>query len=235
MELGLIGLGETGQTVAAQLLAKTHHNLLVYDPDGRVFPETHRVLTAAELFSRCETIFLTLESENDLLHLLNAAIPFRQQGQMLIDLTRISPALAHKNANALRRRQVQYLDCGIFTAQADLSTPFLFFVGGSSEAFQRVQSLLRCVAPDCRYMGPSGRGQAARVICGAMTAELEETARRCLSLASGLGMSPECFTGFAAIADPLAFLQNRSAPFSPASLEQDKLLAREMEQRAKLL
>lgn len=232
VDIGLIGLSAVGRGAAAQLLSKTAHNLLTYDPDGRDCEGVDLCETAAEVFSKCDTIVLALDRESDLVTLCNGIAAFLRPGQILIDFTDISPALAHATANAARRQEAFYLDCGMFGAGPGLRPPLLLFVGGSSEAYAKVQSLLRCIASSCRYMGPSGRGQAGRVLSRALAAETQRQTTQMLALAQTLGMPEGCFMGFDEIAHPLAALHGETAAFSLDELESDRILAREIARRA---
>lgn len=154
-------------------------------------------------------------------------------------MTPISPAQAHKNANALRRAGIGYLDCGVFSPEGRLAEPFLCFVGGSGEVFSRLCPLLRCVAPDCRHMGPAGRGQAMRIICLSLAAGLERELEKAAGLAASLGVRRDYFLDslrlFESVAQPLAELEGGTPAFPQKELEQAARIAKEMGRRAKTL
>lgn len=239
MNIGVIGLGETGRELTARLLRATAHDLFVYDPDGRDCPgEVRRCATAAQVCDECGVLFLALDSESDQLALLNGVRPFFRKGSAVVDLTQISPALAHKNANAFRRFDVGYLDCGIFSKSGGLKEPFLFFVGGSGGLFQSLGALLRCIAPDCRYMGPAGRGQAVRLFCRALTAKLQGQVEDSVRLAASFGIPREAYLSalleLPEIGNPLGALGGGAAAFSAEALEQDERIVDEMARRAGL-
>ncbi len=235
MNIGVIGLGELGQQAAVQLLNKTAQNLYVYDPDARSCPlVVQRCETAVALLERCDIVILALETAADLTALCNGVAPFLRRRHLLIDLTDISPALAHTIANGMRRYHVRYLECGIF-GRNGLTDPFLLFVGGSSTAYAEALPLLRCIAHDCRYMGPAGRGKAARLLCRWLAYKLEQTVEETATLAKrfALGESfPEALADFVKIANPLAELEGKNAAFSMRELEQDAELMERMIRRA---
>ena len=133
MEIGVIGLGGNGRAVVGQLLEKTARNLSVYDPDGRSVRRAVNVCaTAAELCDRCDRIVVALDASADLTRLCNSIAPFVRPGQIFIDLTDTSPALAHAAANGMRRLGAAYIDCGVFGREG-LDGPFILFAGGDSE------------------------------------------------------------------------------------------------------
>lgn len=236
MRLGVIGLGETGRELAARLLQCTCHDLYVYDPEGRRPSLTARFCeTAAEVCDACGILFLALESADVQVALLNGVCEFLRAGSMVADLTPVSPAQAHKNANACRRAGIGYLDCGIFSPGGRLSEPFLCFVGGSGDVFAHLCPLLRCFAPDCRHMGPSGRGQALRMVCLSLAAGLERELEQAAALAGKLGVRRDYFfqsmAAFEAVARPLAALEGGEPAFSAAELEQGQRVAGEIGRR----
>lgn len=238
MEIGVIGLGACGRAVVGQLLEKTARNLSVYDPDGRTVRRAVDVCaTAAELCDRCDRVVVALESAADLTRLCNSIAPFVRPGQVFIDLTDTSPALAHAVANGMRRLGAAYIDCGVFGREG-LDGPFILFAGGDSEAFATAQPLIFCFAPDCHYAGPSGRGRAMRVICRSLAARLMREIDDASALAASFGVGREAFTGalaaFERIADPLAELRGGVPGFSYRELRQDAALAAEMARRAGL-
>lgn len=236
MGLGVIGLGENGRLAVASLLQKTAWNLFVYDPDGRGCGGAVTVCeTAAELCEKCDVIVTALDRESDLTALCNGLNGFLREGQLIIDLTDTSPAFAHMIANGMRRTGVGFIDCGLFGADG-LAGDFLLFAGGSSEAFADALPVLRCFAPDCRYLGAAGRGKAARLFCGALADRLQGAVSDILDLSDSFGIDRRDFLGalggFEAVADPLAVLRGDPPAFPPATLAGDAALARAIERRA---
>lgn len=238
MNIGVIGLGAVGLEIVSRLLRRTCHDLYVYDPDGRACGKTVRTCsTAAQVCDTCKILFLALDSQPEQLALLNGICEFLHPGSLVADFTLTSPAQAHKNANACRRAEIAYLDCGVFSPGGRLREPFLCFVGGSGEAFSRLCPLLRCIAPDCRHMGPSGRGQAVRMLCLSLSAGLERELEKTVALAGALGLRRDYFLDSIAIlesvAQPLAALDGASPAFDPEELTQGVRVTDEMERRAR--
>ena len=120
-----------------------------------------------------------------------------------------------------------------------MTEPFSMFVGGNGESFSAVQSLIRCFAPECRYVGPSGRGQAMRIICRALASKLMCSIKDMEALAASFGVGRSAFIdllgSFEEIAVPLAELEGKRPPFDYKELLRDAVLADEMARRAGLL
>lgn len=239
MDVGVIGLGRDGCFVVRELLAKTAYNVFAYDPDGRRGAEqAYACRSAAEVCERCEIIVVALESATELTHLYNAVAAFISEDQIFVDLTPTSPSFAHDLANNMRRVcKARYIDCGVFGA-GGMREPFIMFAGGNSKAFSRARPLIRCFAPDCRYMGVSGRGRAARLICSSLAMQLQSGIEEATELAQSFGIDKRYFldslADFERIADPLAPLSGESAAFSREELHDDAQLAAEMARRAGL-
>ena len=236
MEIGVIGIGEIGQAVLTQLAQKTIHNLFAYDPDGRIAQgQVQQCTTAAELISRCSMVVFALASARDLVALCNGISGYLKQEQTIIDLTEISPALAHHIANGMRRFGVHYIDCGL-VGKAGLTAPFMLFVGGASSAFSQAGPLIRCFAPNCRYMGPSGRGQAVRLLCRDLSYQIQQQVEQTTALAEALGIGRSYFLEslqpFGEITHPLWMLEGEQPVFSQEKLKKDAKLVSQMQQRA---
>lgn len=238
MKIGVIGLGETGMEIVSRLLRRTCHDLYVYDPDGRPCRKTVRLCnTAAQVCDACGVVFLALDTQSDQLALLNGVSGFLRPGSMVADFTPVSPAQAHKNANIFRRAEIGYLDCGVFSPGGQIAEPFICFVGGGGETFSRLNPLLRCVAPDCRHMGPSGRGQAVRMLCLSLAAGIERELENAAGLAGSLGIRRDYFMDsirlFESVAQPLAALTGDAPAFSAGELEEGDRISGEIGRRAK--
>ncbi len=239
MDIGVIGLGPDGRAVVDSLLRKTAGNVFVYDPDGRSCGRTVTECgTAAQLCERCEIVVTALGSAYDLTCLCNGIAGFVTPGQIFIDLTDTSPALAHAVANGMRRRGASYIDCGIFGREG-LNGPFILFAGGNSESFARAQPVIRCFASDFHYMGPSGRGKAVRLLCRALDAQLQDCVVRTAALAGSMGIAEDYFleslAAYEDIARPLAALGGQEPAFSVQELARDLEVAGEMAARAAAL
>ena len=165
---------------------------------------------------------IALAAPAELTALCNAVSSFLHTGQIIIDLTDTSPALAHSIANRMRRFDVSYLDCGIF-GRNGLTEPFSMFVGGNGESFSAVQS---------------GRGQAMRIICRALASKLMCSIKDMEALAASFGVGRSAFIdllgSFEEIAVPLAELEGKIPPFDYKELLRDAFLADEMARRAGL-
>lgn len=236
LKIGVIGLGAVGVQLVSRLLGRTCGDLYVYDPDRRSCAKAAIVCeTAAQVCDACAIVFVALESTSDHLALLNGVCEFLHPGSAVVDFTPLSPAQAHQNANVFRRAQIDYLDCAIFSPDTDLDSPFLCFVGGSGAVFSRLCPLLRCIAPDCRHMGPAGRGHAARMLCLSLAAGLERELTHTAELAEQIGIERAYFldalTDFSIIARPLAALAGEPPAFLPETLKQGERIAQEMRLR----
>ncbi len=237
MKIGVIGLGDTGQEVVARLLRRTCHDLYVYDPDHKACQKSvYYCETAAEVCDTCGVLFLALSSASDELALFNGVSSFFHPGSIIVDFTPLSPAQAHQNGNAFRRVRIGYLDCGIFAPNEQLTEHFLCFVGGNGKIFSRIYPLLRCIAPNCRHMGPAGRGQATRILCLSLAANLQHQIEQSVQLAETMGIGRDyfldCIGGFDEIARPFAAISGNEPAFPLEELRQGEQIAGEMIQRA---
>lgn len=189
MAIGVIGLGTRGMAAGERLLHRTAQDLLLYDPQGRRNPGLGTLCeSGAEVLDRCETVLLALETASELCSLLGACRGFLKGGQILLSFTDTSPGLAHLLSNTLRREDTaRYLDVGLLGSES-LGEGSRLFVGGNGEAFSQAEPLLRCLSPHCHYVGPSGRGCAARLMGRAFCAQVQSAAQETAQLSKAFGL-----------------------------------------------
>lgn len=236
MQIGVIGLNANGQLVIDSLLSKTDESIYVYDAEGRTCPKNVTVCeTAVQLCEKCDLIITALHTPAELANLFEQLSSSIRKGQVWIDLTEISPALAHKIASGMAARQANYLDCGIF-GRNGLAQPFIMFVGGANNVFAAVQPFLLCFAQECYYMGPSGRGQAMRIFCRSMSGRILDCLEDTSELAQAFGIERSYFFStlgrFHQIADPLGELGGGRPGFFRKELENDVQMAKQMQDLA---
>lgn len=235
MNVGIIGLGQAGARIVQELLHKTAHDLFVYDPDGRrTDANTTACSSAAQVLDCCETVVLSFSRPGDLTTFCNTCAGFVRKGQLLIDVTDTSPALAHAVEKGMYRLGAHYVDCGLFGAP-DLSGPFLLYAGGRLPSFVMAQPLLRCIAQEVFFMGAPGKGRAARMVCGALAADVHKSITSAQTLSSALGLEAYGFADtlahFSKIARPFAELEGAPPVLPAEQLARDKKLAAHLRHR----
>lgn len=250
MKVGIVGLDDFGAYALEQLLTKTAYDIYVYQsPFSQCdsASQAYRCRTAAEIFDCCDVVITCMASVEELLALYNSMAFLVSPGQIFLDMTEQGPAQAGKNAAAMRQLGAFYFDCGVFTSRShEFGASFsrskgekrlMIFVGGSSAQYAKIAPLLRCIAPGCTHMGPPGRGQALRLMSGALAYNIDMQALRMARLAERLDIPKNVFyqalRDFSRTAKPLSRLSGGKPPGAVREYRENAALVDEMELRAR--
>ena len=193
--LGFLGLGVMGEPMATNLLRAG--NLLVVANRSRGAVERLAAAGAqvaespAELTAQVDVVLTCLGDEVDVADVvLGQIVPAARNGQMLIDLTTSSPALARKIASAAVERGALALDAPVSGGQVGAQQATLaIMVGGEANTFDRAEPILQALGHPT-HVGRTGAGQvtkaANQIIVGATIAAVAEA----LLLAERAGVDP---------------------------------------------
>lgn len=193
--IGFVGLGVMGEPMAGNLVANGYDVVVA----NRSRPPIERLVTAGarsvespdDLPAHADVILSCLGDDTDVTEVvLGRIVPSARRGQLLIDLTTSSPAVARRLADASAERGVDVLDAPVSGGQRGAQEASLaIMVGGDRSAFERARPLLGCLGT-ARYVGPAGAGQVAKaanqIIVGATIAAVAEA----LLLAERAGVDP---------------------------------------------
>jgi len=170
MKLGFIGLGIMGRPMALNL-RRAGHALWVH---GRR-PVTMDVLTeagaqpcgsAAEVAANAEIIFIMVSDTPDVEHVVmgeNGLLLRLKPGQVVVDMSTISPAATRRIAQQLETRGVEMLDAPVSGGEAGaVNATLSIMVGGKEKTFQRVKPLFEAMGKNIVHVGDHGAGQVAK-------------------------------------------------------------------------
>ncbi|MCF2138720.1 MAG: NAD(P)-dependent oxidoreductase [Candidatus Lokiarchaeota archaeon] len=173
-QIGWIGLGATGKTLASHLI-KAGHEVAIFnrtiekcndlvDIGGKV------CLSPQEVAEKSTIIFTMLGFPDDVRQvyfgkngqggLLNGV----REGTILIDMTTSEPALAREIYTAAQKKGAHALDAPISGPDlAARNKQLAIMVGGDEEIFDEIYPLFKTFAEDITYMGETGSGQSAKI------------------------------------------------------------------------
>jgi 3-hydroxyisobutyrate dehydrogenase len=188
-----LGLGAMGRPLARRL-AIAGWEVHGWNRTAKPFPELddagvrlHRVLTDA--IRTRQTIFTCLLDEHASREVISSALPNLPPDAVLVDLATIGVSAAREIATMASRAGAKYLDApvsgGVPRAEAGSLT---VMVGGDARAFQAVLPMLEDVAALVRHMGPTGSGQATKLVNQLLTAAHQLAAAEALLLGTALGL-----------------------------------------------
>ncbi|MHB8744886.1 MAG: 2-hydroxy-3-oxopropionate reductase [Sulfuricaulis sp.] len=170
MKLGFIGLGIMGRPMALNL-RRAGHALWVY---GRR-PVTMEVLvdagaqacgSVAEVATNAEIIFIMVSDTPDVENIVLAEhglLPQLRPGQVVVDMSTISPATTRRIAQELETHSVEMLDAPVSGGETGaINATLSIMVGGKAKTFDRIRPLLECLGKHIVHVGDHGAGQVAK-------------------------------------------------------------------------
>jgi 2-hydroxy-3-oxopropionate reductase len=179
MKLGFIGLGIMGRPMALNL-RHAGHALWVH---GRR-PVTMEVLveagaqachTVADVAAHAEIIFIMVSDTPDVENIVLGATGLAQRlrpGQVIVDMSTISPASTRRLAQELETRGVEMLDAPVSGGEIGaINASLSIMVGGREKTFQRVKPLFDVLGKNVVHVGDHGAGQVAKA-CNQIVAAL---------------------------------------------------------------
>ena len=198
MKLGFIGLGIMGRPMALNL-RRAGHALWVH---GRR-PVTMEVLaeagaractSAAEVAANAEIIFIMVSDTPDVEHIVfgeNGLLQRLQPGQVVVDMSTISPAATRRLAQELEARGVEMLDAPVSGGEVGaLNATLSIMVGGKEPVFQRVKPLFEALGKNIVHVGGNGAGQVAKACNQIVAAVTIEAVAEALTFAHQCGVDP---------------------------------------------
>ncbi len=168
MEIAWIGTGIMGAPMARRLL-RAGHRVRVFN---RAPEKAHRLAsdgahvasTAANAAAGADIIFIMVPDTPDVETTIAAITPSLRAGQLVIDMSTISPRAERDIAARLKPLGVEYLDAPVSGGESGaIEGTLTIMVGGDVNAVERARPLLEHLGKRITHMGPSGAGQMTKL------------------------------------------------------------------------
>ena len=195
MEIGWIGTGIMGAPMARRLL-KAGHRLRAYNrtpekalglaADGAVVASD-----AAQAVAGAEVVFIMVPDTPDVEATIAHIEPSLKGGQIVIDMSTVSPHAERAIAARLSNTGVEYLDAPVSGGESGaIQGTLAIMVGGSEPAFEKARPLLEVLGKRITYMGASGAGQMTKLANQIAVSLTLEAAAEALAFARAGGLDP---------------------------------------------
>jgi 2-hydroxy-3-oxopropionate reductase len=191
--IGVIGLGNIGGAVAANLVADGHQ-VLVFDLDAKrmqgLLGLGARVATStAQVGERCAVTFLSLPTPSVMEQVADEWLAGAPPGAVLVDLSTNAPAVVQRVGERLAAAGRHLLESpltgGAPGAQARM---LVFMVGGDPAVYERVRPLLDRLGRASFHMGALGRGNVAKLVNSLIAFQATWGSLEVLAVASKVGI-----------------------------------------------
>jgi 3-hydroxyisobutyrate dehydrogenase-like beta-hydroxyacid dehydrogenase len=167
MRIGVIGLGNIGAHIAANLVADGHA-LVVYDQDAtraRAVPGAAVAGAPDELARESEICFLSLPTPAAVRSVAEQWLRGAPAGSVLVDLSTNAPAAVRELGARVAERGCHLLEAPLTGGAPGAKARMLvFLVGGEREVFERCRPLLEKLGRASFHFGALGLGNTAKLV-----------------------------------------------------------------------
>jgi 2-hydroxy-3-oxopropionate reductase len=198
--IGFIGLGIMGRPMAANLRRAGYplvvHNRTRSKADEFVSEEGgEAAATPKEVAERSDVVITMLPDSPDVEQVYlgeDGVIAGTRNGQLLIDMSSIAPAVARAVFDAASSVGASSLDAPVSGGDVGARDGALsIMVGGPEEAFEQARPLFEVLGKTIVRLGEAGAGQTAKACNQILVAVTIEAVSEALVLASKAGVDPE--------------------------------------------
>ena len=170
MSVGFIGLGNMGQGMADNLLAKGAEPIVYTRTQSKIEAMIERGATGAsstvDLVSKVDVVLACLPSVQTSLDVIIGEIaPALEPGQIVVDHSTVDIGTSRKCAEAVEAKGAMFIDAPISGGPTGAEGGTLAIMcGGSEEGFTKALPYFELMGANVRHMGPNGAGTAMKLI-----------------------------------------------------------------------
>ncbi len=222
MSVGFVGLGNMGQGMVDNLLAK--------GADLTVFTRTQSKIKAmidrgakgassvVDLTNTVDVVLMCLpdvKTSRDLLLGSDGVIANSRSGQVIVDHSTVDIATSRACAQAAEAKGVHFLDAPISGGPGGAEAGTLtIMVGGDESAFETAHEYFVKMGANVKLMGPSGAGTAMKLINQLLVAVNTVAAAEAFALANSAGVDIQIAADLLAVSWGGSTMVDRSAPIT---------------------
>ncbi len=164
MQVGMVGLGRMGANMVERL-RRGEHDVIGYDRN----PEVSEVGSLSELVERLtvpRVAWVMVPSGDPTEQTIKELAGLLQKGDLIVDGGNSNFRDSMRRGGELEERGLLYMDAGTSGGIWGLEVGYCLMVGGSEDAFRRVEPALKTLAPEDGYahVGPAGAGHFTKMV-----------------------------------------------------------------------
>jgi 2-hydroxy-3-oxopropionate reductase len=198
-KLGFVGLGIMGRPMMNNLL-KAGHSVVAYTRkasvlDACVADGAQRGASNQDVGARADIIVTMLPDGPQVEEVVlgpAGVLDGARPGAIIVDMSSINPLVSQKIGKACAAKGVEFLDAPVSGGEPKaIDGTLAIMVGGSAEAFQKVEPILKCMGSSVTHTGPVGAGNTTKLANQIMVACNIAAMGEALTLATRCGLDPE--------------------------------------------
>ena len=197
MKTGLIGLGNMGAAMAANLFQAgfLHAVWNRSDDKTRAFCQQYPVdvhQSLSSLAQQCELIITCVSADNDLRDVIEQIKPELKPDSIIVDTSTISMQTAKDLYKELSAINIPFIDAPVSGGvEGAKNATLVIMAGGDETKVNKVRPVLNSISSHVEYMGECGSGQATKAVNQVMAAGINQAVSEALALASAAELDLE--------------------------------------------
>ncbi len=243
MTIGFIGLGLMGNLMAKNIL-RSGFDLTVYNRTTSKTNEFKKlganiVSSPKKLAQDVDIVITMITAAKDVKQVLfgkNGIVYGKNKNLIVIDMGTIGPTAAKEIAMMLEKNKVDFIDAPVTGSTPKAKTGELtIFVGGKKEVYEKIKPVLLAMGKNIHYVGPTGSGQAIKMINNQVIATTIQAVMEGMLLADAMGLDRKKAAEILKTVPAFSFMMNLKLPnyvenkfpllFSTANMKKDLELA----------
>jgi 2-hydroxy-3-oxopropionate reductase len=191
--IGFIGLGVMGKPMARNLIA-AGYDLTAYSRTRASIDEVEGAKAAGsarEVAEQSDVIVTMLPDSPQVEEVVTELLPGASDGDLLVDMSTISPVVTRELAAQAAERGIGYVDAPVSGGDVGAREATLsIMAGGSDEDFERAKPIFEALGKTITHVGPVGAGQVVKACNQVVVALTIEAVSEALVLGSKAGVDP---------------------------------------------
>jgi len=196
--VGYIGLGLMGRPIALNLLRAGYSVAVYARRESAAAPlieaGASRYPSPQALAAQCDVIITNVSDSCDVEEVVlgeQGVIHGARAGNVVVDMSTISPSVTRVIAQQLAEKGVEMLDAPVSggTVGAEAAT-LSIMVGGKADVFERLKPLFEVVGKNITHVGASGAGQVTKACNQLIVAQMMAAIGEAFALAEASGVDP---------------------------------------------
>jgi 2-hydroxy-3-oxopropionate reductase len=198
-KIGFIGIGIMGEPMAKNLI-NAGYQLAAYDINReaieRLATNGAEAVSSPKEAATARDLVITMLPDDRIVEEVvrgkDGAIEGMSQGEILIDMSTVSPATSKKIAETLEKEGMEMLDAPVSGGDVGAKEATLsIMVGGKKEIFDKALPVLQKMGKNVSYVGDHGAGEVAKAANQIIVALTIEAVAEALIFTKKSGVDPE--------------------------------------------
>ncbi len=173
MEMGFIGLGKMGMNMVQRLVQGKHH-VIAYDRSPRPIREaekcgvvgTHSLEDLIRKLASPRAVWIMVPAGDSTEKIISQLAGLMEANDVIIDGGNSNFHDDVRRSQALKARDIHYLDVGTSGGIWGLKAGYCLMIGGEEKIYKRLEPIFKTLAPEqgYGYMGTHGAGHYVKMI-----------------------------------------------------------------------